>query len=165
MIDSLTPRQVDALGRMSRDVHGEYLRLKSAGLTVDPEQYLDFRFKTENDLHLKLMITDSGVFFLDPGRNMKYKFRPECLLVYHEGLSPEKERQVWEREEPWILLENRLEFWRKPEVGFCLVADRANGRDFLTEPHKKEFERVKILYGEEKLTLIPMLHRKNVSYP
>lgn len=159
-MQQLTPQQLDALGRMSKEIHEEYRNLKFAGMAVDPVRYLSFREQTRNYLYTRLVVADSGVFFIDAARKIKYRFDPAFLFVYHDGLLPSEEEQVRNSATPILMLDNSLEFWKRHNTGLCLVADHLNRCEYLLADQKPELERVRNLYSAGSLVINPMLHRK-----
>ena len=150
----------DALGRMSREIYDEYRNLKFAGITVDPARFLAYREQTKNFQFTKLVVSDAGVFFLDPARKVKYTFDPSFFLVYQDGLSSLDEEKIRSSERSFLELENGLEFWKRHGTGLCLVADHLNGCDFLTSEKKAELNGIKKLYQVENLVFNPMLQKK-----
>lgn len=159
-LEHLSPAQVDALGRMNKKIYDEFRNLGFAGVNVEPIRYLAFRQQTQNDRFNELVVSDSGVFFFDPARKIKYKFHPDYYLVYHDGLHQVDEEKIKSLEEPVILLDNLLEFWKKPGTGLCLVEDHLNHCQYLSENQKAELSRVQRLYKNEALVINPMLQRK-----
>ena len=159
-LEHLTPEQVDALGRMNKKIYEEFRNLGFAGVTVDPIRFLSFRRQTNNDRFSELVVSDAGIFFFDPARRIKYKFHPDYYFTYHEGLHPVDEEKVKTTEGPILVLDNLLEFWKKPGTGLCLVADHLNNCEYLTENQKTEMARAQKLYQGDALVIRPMLHRK-----
>jgi hypothetical protein len=165
MLDRLTPEQLDALGRMPKAIHDEYRNLGFTGLSVDPIRYLAFRQQTHNHLYTKLVVSDSGVFFLDPARKVKLKFDPAFFLVYQDGLHFVEEERIRASENPLIILENLLELWKRHGTGLVLVADHMNGCNYLLPEHKAELDRVQRLYSKEEFVINPMLPKKGKTSP
>jgi len=165
LLEQLRPDQVDALGQMSKAMYDEYKTLGFAGITVDPVRYLAFRKQGKNGLFTQFMVSDAGVFYVDPLRKIKFKFHPEYYLVYHEGLSPEEELKVRGGDAVTVKLENGLEFWRRVLAGSCLIFDHAHGCDYLLPDQKTELERVKKLYSPAELVIKPMLQSKPKTNP
>ena len=159
-LEHLTSDQVDALGRMNKKIYDEYRNLGFAGVPVDPIRFLAFRQQTYNHRFTELVVSDAGVFFLDPARRIKYKFDRDYLFVYHDGLHSIDEERIKTTEGPVILLENLLEFWKKPGTGLCLVADHLNQCQYLSETQKAELDRVQKLYTGEALVIRQMLQKK-----
>ena len=159
-LENMTPEQVDAIGRMNKQIYDEFRNLGYAGFTLDPVRYLEFRTRTNNYCFSHLVVSDAGVFFFDPARKIKYKFLSEYFLVYHDGLHAVDEEKIKAMEEPVIVLENLLEFWRKPGVGLCLVADHLNQCSYLSESQKAEMEWSQKLHQKGSLVIRPMLQRK-----
>jgi hypothetical protein len=159
-LEPMTPEQIDALGRMNKKVYDEFRTLGFAGSPVDPVRFLQFRLQTRNDRFTEAVVSDAGVFFLDPARKIRYKFHPDCLFVYHEGLHAVEEKKIADGEGPFVVLDNLLEFWKRQGTGLCLVADHLNGCRYLLDEQKAEWERVQKLYREDGLVMNPMLHRK-----
>jgi len=164
-LDPLSSEQINALGSMSKEIHDEYRNLGFAGLTLDPVRFLAYREQTHNIRFTKLVVSDAGVFYLDPARKIKYRFDPDFFLLYHEGLSPEEEEKLRDPQQAILLLDNGLEFWRRPGTGLCLVKDHVNGCEFLFSERRAELDQVRRLYGAESLVLRPMLHNKKKSEP
>ncbi len=158
-METLTPKQLDALGRMNKEIHTEYRSLRFTGLSVDPALFLAFREQTQNNQFTKLVISDNGVFFLDPTRKIKFKFHP-YLLIYQEGLSPQDEETLENSDNPLVRLENGLEFWKRHGTGTCLIEDHTNGCNYLMAEYKTEIDRVRNLYKRDELVINPMLHKK-----
>lgn len=165
LMEHMTPEQVDALGKMNKKIHDEYRNLGYAGITVDPVRYLAFRTHTRNDRFTELVVSDAGVFFLDPVRKIKYRYHPDYFFLYHDGLHPTEEKKIQEMEGPVLVLENLLEFWKRPGTGLCLVADHLNKLDFLSHAQRAELDRAQKLYGSEDLVINPMLQRKLKETP
>lgn len=165
MLDHLTPQQLDALGRMSKEIHDEFRNLGFAGMNVDPVRYLAFRQQTNNHMYLKLVVSDAGLFFVDSSRKMKYKFDPGFFLVYQDGLHFVEEEKIKNSESPLIVLENLLEFWKRHGTGLCLVADHMNGCSYLLPEQKTELDRVQRLYNKEEFVINPMLQKKTKTSP
>lgn len=159
-LENMTSDQVDAIGRMNKKIYDEFRTLGYAGLTLHPVRFLEFRTRTNNDRFTHLVVSDAGVFFFDPDRKIKYKFHSDYFLVYHDGLHPVDEEKIKAMEEPMIVLENLLEFWKKPGMGLCLVADYLNHCSYLSESQTSEMERSQKLYQKGSLVIRPMLHRK-----
>lgn len=159
-LENMTPEQVDALGRMSKKIHDEYRNLGFAGTTVDPVRYLAFRHQTQNEKYTQLVVSDSGVFFVDNSRRIKFRFDPQFFFVYHEGFQPWEEAKIKESREQLILMENLLEFWNRPGKGLCLVADHLHKCDYLFPEQKAELKRIQALYQKEELVINPMLQKK-----
>ncbi|HVZ80129.1 MAG TPA: hypothetical protein VHE12_04920 [bacterium] len=159
-MDHMTPEQVDALGRMNKKIHDEFRNLGYSGLTLDPVRFLAFRTQTHNDRFTELVVSDAGVFFLDPVRKVKYRFHPDYFFVYHEGLHATEEQKLKGMEGPVLVLENLLEFWKRQGTGFCLVADHLNKLDFLGPAQRAELDRVQRIYSSQDLVINPMLQRK-----
>jgi len=164
-LDRLSPEQLNALGSMSREIHDEYRNLGFAGFSPDPIRYLAFRTQTKNFLQTKLVVSDAGVFFLDPARKIKYKFHQGYFFVYHEGFHQVDEQKIKEAEGPVILLDNLLEFWKRQGTGLCLVADHLNHCDYLFPEQKAELERVQRLYNKDEFVINPMLQKKSKENP
>jgi hypothetical protein len=164
-LEQLRPDQVDALGQMSKATYDEYKTLGFAGITVDPVRYLAFRRQGKNGLFTQFMVSDAGVFYVDPLRKIKFKFHPEYYLLYHEGLSPEDELKIRNNVSLTTKLDNGLEFWRRVIAGSCLIYDHAHGCDYLLPDQKAELERVKRLYSPAELVIKPMLQSKPKSGP
>jgi len=165
MLDRLTPEQLDALGRMPKTLHDEYRHLGFTGLSVDPVRYLAFRQQTKNEAFTKLVVSDSGVHFLDPARKVKYRFDPAFFLVYQDGLHFVEEEKIRASQNPLILLDNLLEFWKRHGTGLVLVADHMNGCNFLLPEQKAELDRVQRLYSKEEFVINPMLQKKAKPSP
>jgi hypothetical protein len=165
MLDRLTPEQLDALGKMSREIHDEYRHLAFAGIPVDPVRYLAFRQQTQNHRYLKLVVSDAGVLFLDPSRKIKYKFDPGFFFVYQEGLHFVEEERIRNSPVPVVVLENLLEVWKRHGTGLCLVADHMNGCQFLLPPQREELDRIQRLYAGDRFVINPMLHKKSEPGP
>jgi hypothetical protein len=159
-LDHMTPEQVDALGRMNKKIYDEYRNLGFAGITVDPVRFLAFRKQTNNDRFIELVVSDAGVFFMDTARKIKYKFDPGYFFVYQDGLHPVEEEKLRIAEDPLVILENLLEFWKRQGTGFCLVADHLNNCDFLSESQKAEMARIQKLYSGEGFVINTMLQKK-----
>ena len=159
-MEQLPHEQLDALGRMSKEIHDEYRNLGFAGISVNPVRYLAFRQQTQNHSHLKLVVSDAGVFFMDAARKIKFKFDPSYFLIYQEGLHYVEEEKIKNSENPVIVLENLLEFWKRHGTGICLVADHMNGCQYLIPEHQAELDRINRLYSKEGFTINPMLHKK-----
>lgn len=164
-LDNMTPEQVDALGRMNKKIYDEYRNLGFAGITVDPVRFLAFRKQTNNDRFIELIVSDAGVFFMDMARKIKYKFDPAYFFVYHEGLHPVEEEKLRNAENPLIILDNLLEFWKRQGIGFCLVADHLNNCDFLSETQKTEMARIQKLYSAQGFVINAMLQKKIKEQP
>jgi hypothetical protein len=165
MLEHLTPEKIDALGRMSKKIHDEYRNLGFTGMTLDPVRFLAFRTQTHNDRFTELVVSDAGVFFLDPARKIKFKFDPGYFFVYHDGLHAVEERKIKESTNPLIVLENLLEFWNRPGTGLCLVADHLNGCHYLLPEQKADLDRVQRLYNKDEFVINPMLHKKTKETP
>lgn len=159
-IEHMSSEQVDALGKMNKKIYDEYKNLGYAGLNPDPVRFLSFRKQTQNDKFTELVVSDAGVFFMDTARKIKYRFHPDYLFVHHEGLHAVDEQKIKEMEGPVIVLDNLLEFWKKPGVGLCLVADHLNNCSFLSESQKAEMGRSQKLHSAEGFVINPMLQRK-----
>lgn len=159
-LEPMKPEQIDALGRMNKKIYEEFRNLGYAGTTVDPVRFLAFRKQTHNDRFTELVVSDAGVFFMDTARRIKYKFHPDYFFVYHDGLHAVEEEKIKSMESPTLLLENLLEFWKKPGIGLCLVADHLNNCNFLSENQKAEMERSQKLYTGDSFIIRPMLHKK-----
>ncbi|HVM33472.1 MAG TPA: hypothetical protein VMU88_10085 [bacterium] len=159
-LEPLRSDQVDALGQMSKAVYDEYKNLGFAGINVDPGRYLAFRKQGKNGLFTQFMVSDAGVFFVDPLRKIKFKFHRDYYLVYHEGLSPAEEDQLRNSPGLTVKLDNGLEFWRRVIEGHCLIFDHAHDCDYLTADQKAELTRVKQLYSPKELVIKPMLQNK-----
>jgi hypothetical protein len=153
----------DALGRMSREIYDEYRNLKYAGIATDPARYLAYREQTRNTQFTKLVVSDAGVFLMDPARKIKFTFDPGFFLVYHDGLTPAEEEIIRASERSFIRLENGLEFWKRHGTGLCLVADHLNGCDYLLPERKTELDGIKRLYSSEGFVLNQMLHKKKAE--
>lgn len=147
---------VDALGQMSKAIYDEYKALGFTGLSLDPARYLAFRKLGKNGLFTQFLISDAGVFFLDPLRKIKYKFHPQYFLVYHDGLTPAEEEKLRQDHSTTVKLENGLEFWRREGLGYFLIFDHAHACDYLVPNQKADLERVKKLYSPAELVLRPM---------
>ncbi|GEM_PF-2227725 len=159
-LDPMNPDYVDAIGRMSKQVYDEFRNLGFAGVSVDPARFLAYRKQTNNDRFTQLVVSDAGVFFFDIARKVKYKFHSDFFMVYHDGLHAVDEEKLRNLEGPVIVLDNLLEFWKKPGMGFCLVADHLNNCQYLSENQKAEMERAQKLYQGDSFVIRPMLHRK-----
>ena len=159
-LENMTSTQVDAIGRMSKQIYDEFRNLGYAGFSVDPSRFLAYRKQTNNDRFTQLVVSDAGVFFFDTARKIKYKFHLDYFMVYHDGLHAVDEEKLRNLEGPVIVLENQLEFWKKPGVGFCLVADHLNQSQFLSENQKTELQKIQKLYQGDAFVIHPMLHRK-----
>ena len=159
-LDQMSPEKLDALGRMSKKIHDEYRNLGFAGLTLDPIRFLTFRKQTNNDRFTELVVSDAGVFFMDPARKIKFKFNPNYFLVYHEGLHMVDEEKINNTQVPLVLLDNLLEFWNRKGIGLCLVADHLNKCNYLLADQRAELDRVQRLYGQGELIINPMLQKK-----
>ncbi|HJT25014.1 MAG TPA: hypothetical protein VJ873_10580 [bacterium] len=159
-LENMTSAQVDAIGRMSKQIYDEFRNLGYAGLSVDPNRFLAYRKQTNNDKFTQLVVSDAGVFFFDTARRIKYKFHPDYFLVYNEGLHAVDEEKLRNLQEPVVVLDNRLEFWKKPGIGFCLVADHLNHCQYLSEHQKAEMEKSQTLYKGDTFVIRPMLHKK-----
>jgi hypothetical protein len=159
-MEPMTPEQVDALGRMNKKIYDEYRNLGFAGFAVDPIRFLAFRQQTHNDRFSELVVSDTGVFFMDTNRKIKYRFNPSFLLVYHSGLDMTDEEKIRDSSSPIVILDNLLEFWNRHGTGLILVADHLNGCDYLFPEQKIELERVQNLYSLESFKIKPMLDRK-----
>jgi hypothetical protein len=159
-LEPMRPEQVDALGRMNKQIYDEFRNLGYAGVNVDPVRFLAFRKQTNNDRFTQLVVSDAGVFFVDTARKIKFKFHPDYLFVYYDGLHPVDQEKIKEMEGPVIVLDNLLEFWKKPGTGLCLVADHLNHCRFLSDSQKAELDRTVKLYQPDSLVIRPMLHRK-----
>jgi hypothetical protein len=164
-LEHMSPEQVDALGKMKKKIYDEYRNLGYAGVTVDPVRFLAFRTQTHNDHFTELVVSDAGVFFLDPARKIKYRYHPDYLFIYHDGLHPTEEKKIQEMEGPVLVLENLLEFWKRPGIGLCLAADHLNKLDFLNKTQRADLDRAQKLYGSESLVINPMLQRKLKETP
>ncbi len=159
-MEPMRPDQVDALGRMNKKIYDEFRNLGYAGVAVDPVRFLAFRKQTNNDRFTELVVSDAGVFFMDTARKIKFKFHPDYFLVYHDGLHAVDQEKLGQLEGPAVVLDNLLEFWKKPGTGLCLVADHLNHCQYLSETQKAELDRVLTLYKDDSLIIRPMLHRK-----
>ena len=146
---------MDAFERMSGQIYEEFRYLRHAGTPVDPSRFLSFRELTNNHRFTQLVVSDAGVFFMDGARKIKYQFHPLYVFVYFDGLSPEDEEKIKTSEIPVVKLDNQLEFWKWAGVGTCLVADHANGCDYLFPEHRSELERIKRLYAVDSFTMTP----------
>jgi len=155
-----TPEQLDALGRMSRQVYDEYKNLGFSGIKIDPVRFLAFREQTQNDRRTSLVVSDAGVFFEDSTRKVRYKFHREYLFVYQSGLHPADLEKADRAEGPLVVLDNLLEFWHRPGTGMVLVADHLNKGSYLLPEQKAELERIQKLYHGEGLVIRPMLQKK-----
>lgn len=164
-MDHMSPEQVDALGKMNKKIYDEYRNLGYSGLALDPARFLAFRTQTRNDRFTELVVSDAGVFFMDPARKIKYRFHPDYLFVYHDGLHPVEEQKLKEMEGPVLVLDNLLEFWKRQATGICLVADHLNKLEFLNPAQKAELARVQRIYGSQSLVINPMLQRKIKESP
>jgi hypothetical protein len=162
-IDTSRPEYIDAIGRMDKKIYDEFRNLGYAGLSLDPARFLAFRKQTRNDKFMELVVSDAGVFFLDVARKIKFKFDPDYFLVYHDGLHAVEEEKTKAMQDPTIVLENLLEFWKKPGTGLCLVADHLNNLGFLSDSQKAELERVHTLYKGGGFTIRQMLHNKKTD--
>jgi hypothetical protein len=159
-LEQLRPEQVDALGQMSKPTYDEYKNLGYAGITADPVRYLTFRKQAKNGLFTQLMISDAGIFFVDPIRKIKFKFHREYFFVYHAGLTPEDEQKIRSTEDPVVKLDNGLEFWKRVVSGTTLIKDHTHDCDYLLPDQKAELERVKSLSKAGSLVIKPMLQNK-----
>ena len=159
-LENMTSDQVDAIGRMSKQIYDEFRNLGYAGFSLDPARFLAYRKQTNNDRFTQLVVSDAGVFFFDPARRVKYKFHPDYFMVYHDGLHAFDEQKLRGAEEPSIVLDNLLEFWKKPGTGFCLVADHLNHCQYLSENQKADMAKAQTLYKGDSFIIRPMLHRK-----
>ena len=159
-LEQLRPEQVDAIGQMSKSTYDEYKNLGYAGIMVDPIRFLTFRKQAKNGIFTHLMVSDAGVFFVDPIRKIKFKFHREYYLVYHDGLSPEDEQKIRSAEGPLVKLDNGLEFWKRVVSGTSLVKDYTHDCDYLLPDQKAELERVKSLSKSGSLVIKPMLQNK-----
>lgn len=159
-LEKMTPEQVDALGSMNKQIHDEYRNLGFAGITVDPVRFLAFRRQTQNEKYTQLVVSDAGVFFVDNARRVKFRFDPQFFFVYHEGFQPWEEARIKESGEQVILMDNLLEFWKRPGTGLCLVADHLHKCDYLSSDQKAEMKRVQMLYQKEGLVIKTMLQKK-----
>jgi len=164
-LERLTPEQLNALGSMSKEIHDEYRNLGFAGFSPDPIRYLAFRQQTKNYLQTKLIVSDAGVFFMDPSRKIKYKFNPGYFFVYHDGFDQSDQQKIKETKGPLILLDNLLEFWNRQGTGLCLVADHLNHCDYLFPEQKAELARIQRLYSKEEFVINPMLQKKSKDTP
>ncbi|HEY5040021.1 MAG TPA: hypothetical protein VIJ93_13215 [bacterium] len=152
--------QADAFSQMSRKIYDEYRNLKFAGIAVDPSHFLAFRKQTNNDHFTELVVSDAGVFFMDLSRKIKFKFDRACFFVYHDGLHSTEEEKIRNTDSPIIVLDNLLEFWKRPGMGFCLVADHLNGCHYLLPEQKAELDRVQHIYSKDEFIINQMLHKK-----
>ncbi len=159
-LDHMTPEQVDALGRMNKKIYFEYKNLGFAGITPDPIRFLAFRKQTNNDQFLELVVSDSGIYYLDTTRKIKYKFNPGYFFVYHDGLHRVDEEKIRNSGGPLVLLDNLLEFWNRSGIGLCLVMDHLNHCDYLLPEQKKEMQKIQNLYSKPDLVINPMLQKK-----
>jgi hypothetical protein len=162
-LEHLTAEQLDALGRMSKQVYDEYRGLGFAGTRVDPARFLLFRQQTNNFKFTSLVVSDAGVFFMDPVRKIKFKFDPGYFFIYHDGLHAVDEEKIKNAQDPIILLDNLLEFWKRPGMGLCLVADHLNGCNYLSAEQKEQMGKVQHLYSQDKFVIHHMLHKKKVA--
>jgi hypothetical protein len=162
-LDHMTPEQVDALGRMNKKIYNEYKNLGFTGLTLDPVRFLAFRKQTNNDQFLELVVSDSGVYFIDLTRKIKYTFNPGYYFVYHDGLHPVEEEKVKNSREPLVVLDNLLEFWNRPGTGLCLVMDHLHHCDYLLPEQKAEMKRTQNLYSGSSLEIKPMFQKKSAG--
>lgn len=159
-LEPMRPEQVDALGRMNKQIYDEFRNLGYAGVSVDSVRFLAFRKQTNNDRFTQLVISDAGVFFVDAARKIKFKFHPDYLFVYYDGLHAVDQEKIKEMNSPVIVLDNLLELWKKPGTGLCLVEDHLNHCRYLSDTQKADMERAQKLYQGESLVIRPMLHRK-----
>jgi hypothetical protein len=161
-METFTPQQLDALGRMNKEIHTEYRSLRLSGLGLDPSHFLSFREQTRNNQFIKMVVSDNGVFFLDTVRKIKFKFHP-YLFIYQDGLSPQDQEKLEGDESPLIRLENGLEFWKRHGTGTCLIQDLTNSCDYLLPEYRTEIDRVRNLYRGDELVINPMLHKKSAE--
>jgi hypothetical protein len=154
------PQSSDAFERMDGETYTEFRTLKAAGILLDPEKYLAFRERPGRTRNIKLVVSDAGIFFLDITRKINYKLNRDYLFLYHNGLHAVEEDNIRSSEEPIIVLENLLEFWKRPGVGFCLVADHLNNCGYLSPEQKTELENVQKLYKRDEFIINPMLQKK-----
>lgn len=161
MMPELSPEQVDAVGRMSKEVHDSYRNFGYAGVFVDPVRYLALWTQTHNHKHLAQVVNDQGVFFMDGERKIKYRLNPApMVLVYNDGFTREEEKKLLDPEAALITMDRGLKFWNWPRAGVCLVADGTHDCDFILPEYKKELERAETLQGNGTLTIKPMLFDK-----
>ena len=159
-LEPIGSSQADALGQMSKAVYDEYKNLGFAGIQVDPARYLAFRKQGKNGLFTQFMVSDAGVFFVDPLRKIKFKFHKDYFLLYHEGLSPDEENTLRGTPGVTVKLNNGLEFWNRVIEGHCLIFDHAHACDYLLPEQKNELTRVKQLYSPKELVIKPMFQPK-----
>lgn len=154
------PSPSDAFERMDAETYTEYRALKAAGMFLDPGRYLAFRERSGGSRHVKMVVEDSGLFFMDMTRKVKYKLSGDCLFLYHSGLHAVDEEKVRNAEGPVVVLDNLLEFWKKPGTGLCLVADHLNNCEYLSPAQRSELENIQKLYQKDQFVINPMLQKK-----
>lgn len=159
-LEPMRPDHLDAIGRMNKKIYDEFRNLGFAGISVDPARFLAFRKQTNNDRFTELMVSDAGVLFMDTARRVKFKFHPDFFFTYHDGLHAVDQEKINAMEGPVVVLDNLLEFWKKPGTGLCLVTDHLNHCQYLSETQKAELDKVQTLYKGDSFVIRPMLHRK-----
>lgn len=150
----------NAFERMDGETYTEYRALKASGMFLDPERYLSFRERDGRPRSLKMVVEDSGLYFMDTARGIKYRLDKDYFFTYHSGLHAVEEERIRGFQGPLVLLDNLLEFWRRPGTGLLLVADHLNHREYLSPAQKAELDSVQRLYQKEQFVINPMLQKK-----